>query len=277
MNIYELTHKYMKQGIPMVVVSAVDKQGNGPVEVGKKMIVLKDNQAFGTVGGGALEYNAREYCKTVLKNKKSETKTYLLNEGAIVEGMETLNMACGGKVTLYFEYIGYSEHIYIFGAGHCGQALSNVLGTLNYHTTIIDDRKEVIDAFIGGNEVVHSPFVKYIDDYGLEEDSFVVVATPSHKYDYKVVDKIIEKKINLKYFGMLCSKNKLNDYLDLAFKTYGKDINLKNFYSPVGLDTGGGSPEEIAISIASEILAVSNGKENHNHMRNRNKKYRYWE
>ena len=122
-----------------------------------------------------------------------------------------------------------------------------------------------------------SPFAQYIDDYGLIEDSFVIVATPSHKYDYNVIDKVISKNIKLKYIGMLCSNKKLNEYLDITYKKFGKDINLKNFYSPIGLDTGGGSPEEIAISIASEILAVSNKKPNHNHMRNTNVKHRYWE
>lgn len=276
MNIYELTHKYSSKGIPIVVVSVIEKNGEGPVEVGKKMLVSK-SEAFGTVGGGALEYSAREYCKTVLKNKKSETKSYLLQEGKIMKNVETLDMACGGKVTLFFEYIGPSEYIYIFGAGHCGQALTNILSTLNFHVTVIDEREAVINAFKGGNELVLSPFAKYIDDYGLIEDSFVIVATPSHKYDYNVIDKVIDNKIKLKYIGMLCSNKKLNEYLDITYKKYGKNIFLKNFYSPIGLDTGGGSPEEIAISIASEILAVSNNKPNHNHLRNTNVKYRYWE
>ncbi len=277
MNIFQLTNKYINENTPVVVISVVEKHGDGPVEVGKKMIVLQENKAFGTVGGGALEYTAREYCKEVFKNKKSETKTYLLNEGKIVNDAITLPMACGGKVTLFFEYIGPTEYIYIFGAGHCGQALSNVLSTMNFHTTIIDERQDVIDQFVGGDEVIHSPFVQYIDDYGLKKDSFVVVATPSHKFDYKILDKIFEKNIQLKYLGMLCSLKKLYEYLEGTYQKFGKDIDLKNFYSPIGLETGGGSPAEIAISIAAEILAVSNHKKHHRHMRERNVKYRYWE
>lgn len=276
MNIYELANNLIKKSTPFVIVSAVEKSGEGPVEVGKKMLVT-NSESFGTVGGGALEYNAIEYSKTIFKTKKSETKTYLLNEGKILKDTTTLNMACGGKVTLFYEYIGPSEYIYIFGGGHCGQALSNILSTLNFHVTVIDDREDIINNFKGGDEVVLSPFVKYIEDIGLVEDSFVIAATPSHKYDYKVMDKIIEDNINLKYFGMLCSRKKLREYLDITYKKFGKDINLKNFYSPIGLDTGGGSPEEIAISITSEILAVSNNKQNHNHMREKNATYRYWE
>ncbi len=60
---------------------------------------------------------------------------------------------------------------------------------------------------------------------------------------------------------MLCSKKKVKDYLERAFETFGNDIDLTNFYSPIGLQTGGDSPEEVAISIASEILSVFYGKE----------------
>ena len=278
MNIYELTHKYMNEGVPFVVISVVEKHGDGPVEVGKKLLLTIRDEAFGTVGGGALEYSAREYCKEIFKTKKSVTKTYLLNEGKVVKDATTLPMACGGKVTLFFEYIGPSEYVYVFGAGHVGQALVNILKTLNYHITVIDDREEVINRFEGADLLKHTSFAKYVEEFNMVKDSFVVVATPSHKYDYDVINKIIEKNVQLKYLGMLCSKRKLREFLDLTFKTHGRDIDLSYFYSPVGLDTGGGSPEEIAISIASEILAVSNNKEGHKHMRevHTDDSYRYW-
>ena len=71
MNIYEMTNKYIKEGTPIVVVSVTEKFGEGPVEIGKKMLVTNTNEAMGTVGGGALEYEAREYCKQVLITKQS--------------------------------------------------------------------------------------------------------------------------------------------------------------------------------------------------------------
>lgn len=278
MNIYQLTNKFINEGTPIIVISVVEKQGEGPVEVGKKLLLTNKNEAFGTVGGGALEYSAREYCTELFKSKKSVTKTYLLNEGTIVKDAETLPMVCGGKVTLFFEYIGPNEYIYIFGAGHVGQALTNVLQTMNYHITVVDERKHVIEQFKGADDLVHMPFADYIDKEGIIEDSFVIVCTPSHTYDYNVIDKVLEKGISLKYLGMLCSPKKLREYLDHTYEKFGKEIDLSNFYSPIGLDTGGGSPEEIAISIASEILAVSNNKQGHKHMREsqNNDSYRYW-
>ncbi len=262
----------------MVIVTVTEKSGEGPVEVGKKMVVTS-KEAFGTVGGGALEFDAREHCKEILKTKKSMSKTYLLDEGRVIKDATTLPMACGGKVTLFFEYNGPNEYIYIFGAGHVGQATTNILKTMNFHITVVDNREPVVNQFKGADDLVLSSFTDYIDKEGIKENSFVIVCTPSHKNDYNVINKVIEKGIKIKYIGMLCSPAKLKDYLDKTYEQFGKEIDLTNFYSPIGLNLGGGSPEEIAISITSEILAVSHQKENHNHMREMilDDSYRYWE
>jgi xanthine dehydrogenase accessory factor len=269
MSIYQKLAEYTTKGTPLVVVSVIEKKGDGPVEIGKKMIVTIDDVQHGTVGGGALEYQARELCKTIFKTRESITKTYLLKEGKVLKDSETLPMECGGVVSLFFEYIGPLEFVYIFGAGHVGQALSNILQTMNFHVTVIDFREDVIGAFTGGNDVILMPFEEYLNKHDLKENSYVVVTTPSHKYDYQVANKVIETKTKLKYFGMICSVPKLKDYLAKTYEKYGTDVDLSNFYSPIGLDLGGGSPEEIAISISSEILALHHGKEGHKHMRER--------
>ncbi|XFA98929.1 XdhC family protein [Candidatus Izemoplasma sp. B36] len=267
MSIYDKISTYRKQNISLILVTAVSKEGSGPVEVGKKMIYLDTDKAYGTVGGGALEYYAREKCKDLLKTRTNLLETYYLQEGKVFNDAKTLPMACGGKVTLFYEYIGPQETIYVFGAGHVGQALVNVLKTMNFHVTVIDDRKEVIDNFKNADILINKPFVKYIEEEGLKTNSFIIVCTPNHKQDYHVINKVIELDIKPKYMGMLCSPEKLDEYLTSTYKKFGKDIDLSYFYSPIGLDLGGGSPEEIAISITSEILAISNDKKNHSHMR----------
>ncbi len=277
-DLYEKIVSYQAQGLDMVLVTAVEKSGEGPVELGKKLLVVETGVFFGTVGGGALEHYAINKAKELIKKREHFTEKYLLDKGKVTPEAKTLPMVCGGVVTLFYEFIGVKNYIYIFGAGHVGQALVKVLKPLNFHVTVIDERKEIIDEFEGGDVVVHQHFAPYIEEKGIKENSFVVVCTPSHAYDYHVINKIIELKLKPKYIGMLCSVEKLKDYLKETYKRFGKDVDLSNFYSPIGLDVGGGAPEDIAISIASEILAIHFNKKDQKHMRETiDDNNRYWE
>lgn len=260
------------QGKDCVLVTVTEKEGQGPADVGKKMLVTEGNVAWGTVGGGAIEFYARNKCAEILVNRQSFTERYVLCERDIYvdNGEVQLPMACGGKVTLFYEFVGPKQYVYIFGAGHCGATLAKVLKPLNFFVTIIDERKEVLDALDDSADIkVNEGFVEYIEKHGIPNNRFVVVCTPSHTNDYNVLDAILRLNIKPKYFGMLCSKKKVGDYLERSYEAHGKDIDLSNFYSPIGLVTGGDSPEEVAISIAGEILSVFYGKEDVNsHMRN---------
>lgn len=277
-KVFDKIIEYKNKGLSAVLVTVVQKSGDGPVEVGKKMIISENGDAYGTVGGGALEYYARDNCKEIFNTRKSSMERYLLNEGKVIKDAKTLPMVCGGVVTLFYEYIGYSNYIYIFGGGHVGQALTNILKTMNYHVTMIDERPEVYEAFTKADVKHHAVFTEFIEEESIREDSFVVVCTPSHKHDYNVINKIIELDLKPKYIGMLCAPQKLQDYINATKKDFGIDIHLENFYSPIGLNLGGGSPEEIAISITAEIMAIANGKASHQHMREteNNVKYHYW-
>jgi xanthine dehydrogenase accessory factor len=277
-DLYSMIVANQALGIDMVLVTAIQKEGEGPVEVGKKLLVVETGEFFGTVGGGALEHYAIEKAKKLLKTRSHLTEKYLLDKGKVTPEAKTLPMVCGGIVTLFYEFLGVKNFVYIFGAGHVGQALVHVLKPLNFHLTVIDERKEIVDAFKGGDVVHHQHFAEFIEEKKIKDNSFVVVCTPSHTYDYHVINKIIELNLKPKYIGMLCSADKLKIYLDETYKKFGKDINLSHFYSPIGLDLGGGSPEDIAISIAAEILAIHFGKKDQKHMRETiDDNHRYWE
>lgn len=275
-DIYKELDNLRRQGKDAVIVTVTEKSGMGPADVGKKMLVTEGNIAFGTVGGGAIEYYAREKCKEVLEQRISFSEKYVLNDRTVSvdDGSIILPMACGGRVTLFYEFVGPKQYVYIFGAGHCGATLARVLKPLGFFTTIIDERDYVINALDDSADVkVNEGFVEYIEKHGLPNNRYIVVCTPSHQNDFHVLNKILELKIKPKYFGMLCSKKKIGDYLQKAYEIYGKDIDLTNFYSPIGLQTGGDSPEEVAISIAGEILSVFYNKADINsHMRDLAKK-----
>lgn len=276
-DIYEKLIEYKQKHIDMVLVTAVEKEGEGPVEVGKKMLVVDEHTFFGTVGGGALEHYAIQKALMLIKKRSHLTEKYLLDKGKVFEHTKTLPMVCGGQVTLYYEFIGFRNRVYLFGGGHVGRALAQVLKPLQFYVIMIDERKPIVDAFVDAHEKHHMRFVDYLKEHGIKDDSLVVVVTPSHTSDYHVINQIIEQKLKPKYVGMMCSIEKLKDYLKETYQKFGHEIDLSRFYSPIGLNLGGGSPEEIAISIASELLAIEHGKLEIKHMREMlDDNHRYW-
>ena len=112
-DIYSELMTMKKNGREAVIVTVVEKQGPGPVEVGKKMLASTSGRIFGTIGGGSLELHALKECQEVLECRKSKLSRYLLDEGRLIENALTLPMVCGGSVSLFYEYMGPSAHIYI--------------------------------------------------------------------------------------------------------------------------------------------------------------------
>lgn len=271
-NIYQNLDTLLKQGHDMVLITVIKKEGSGPVDVAKKMLIVDDGITYGTIGGGSLENFAISRAREVLNSRTSMEENYLLSDDKeiqIVKEDIKLNMACGGKVTLFYEFIGPRQTIYIFGGGHCGKALVNILKTIGVYIVVIDPRKEILDDIIGVDEKVQLPFEDYLTTHKLKNNSMVVVATPSHEYDFQVLNKIIMDKIPLKYLGMLCSTKKITEYISNLKIDESQRALLKNLYAPVGLDFGTSKPEDIAISIASEILLIISNKSEPRHMRDR--------
>ena len=269
-DIYQKLNEFRSKGKDCVLVTVTEKEGLAPSDVGKKMLVSEGNVAFGTIGGGTIEYYAREKCKDVLLSRESFTEKYVLTDKEVKVESDTvvLPMACGGKVTLFYEFLGPKQYVYIFGGGHCGAALARVLKPLGFYTTIIDYRQDVIDALDDSADVkVAQGFVDYLKNHRIPDGRYIVVSTPSHTFDFDVLDTIFDQGMKPKYFGMLCSKKKIGDYLKRLEQKHGK-VDLENFYSPIGIPTGGDSPEEVAISIAGEILSIYYGKDKKiSHMR----------
>ena len=121
-----------KNGSKFVLVTVVETKGSGPSETGGRMILTTKGDIYGTVGGGTLERLVLKEAGEVLLSGKSVLKKYMLDKDKVLPGSEKTGMLCGGEVTLFLEYTGIDDIIYIFGAGHVGKNLINLLKDLNY-------------------------------------------------------------------------------------------------------------------------------------------------
>jgi xanthine dehydrogenase accessory factor len=270
-DIYEEILKLKANGEEGVLVTVVEKEGHGPAVVGTKMLVRPGGERKGTVGGGALEYAAIKQMSLVLKEKKGGLKKYLLShDNEIIddkEKAEKTGMLCGGTITLFYEYIGSGARLYIFGAGHVGKALAYHLKDLNYYITLIDNRQGMVEAIDGAQRRITVDYKTALKGENVPSGSFFLIASHSHALDYVILRRIYEADWNPKYIGLIASKRKAPAMIEKLKEELGEDVNLDILYSPVGLDIGGPSPDEIAISIIAELQAIRYGKTGHKHMR----------
>ena len=269
MDIYEELVKLKTSGGEGVLVTVVEKEGHGPATSGFKMLVLKDGTRTGTVGGGALEFSAVKHAAEILETKTNRLIHYLLSRDneIIDEKLEKTGMLCGGKASLFFEYMGSGLKLYIFGAGHIGQALAYHFNGLNYYITLIDCREGMVNTIPNVQARITHEYHNVFNEITVPPHSYFIIAAHTHELDYVILKHIYESNLEPSYIGMVASKRKAPAMVEQLKSELGNNIDLTKLYSPVGLDVGGATPHEIAISIIAELQAIQYGKNENKHLR----------
>ena len=159
----------------------------------------------------------------------------------------------------YIEKIGYQNHLYIIGGGHCSLALSKIMAMMDFYITLIDDRPQ-LNTFLA-NDVVHEK--KSVSDYSLlsplvpsGKSTYVVIMTFGYRTDNLSLRMLIDN--DYKYLGVLGSKNKMKQLMEEWKQDELPEEKLAMLHTPVGLPINSQTPEEIAISIAAEIIRKKN-------------------
>lgn len=222
-----------------------------------KMIVYADGTISGTVGGGMWEQAAIHDAKLALKTGENAVKVYNFNSDLAKAGFQ-----CSGELTVFIEVCrDESLQLVVVGGGHVGNAVIHAAKTVGFTITLVDTRDE--DA-IGDSIRSADRFVK-VDSFGdvaqvqLPRDPYYVVSTYGHMVDGAALGGVL-KRGDARYIGMLGSRKKIAAIyakLEEAGFDWG---DLEGIHSPIGLDLGGETPEELAVAIVGEILAVKNGR-----------------
>lgn len=238
---------------PAAVVTIVEHKGSSPREIGAKMLVLPDGRFFGTIGGGNLEAQAIADARQCLEAGQSRSVEYLL--------CTKTGQCCGGVVRLLMEIVNDNPKVYIFGAGHVGQALAKTLLETPFAVHLIDDRPEWIQSEKIPKEVIRHPcgWDRFLEEARFDSDkTFVVVMTHSHPMDRNIIRALL--RMPAKYIGLIGSRNKWLDF-QLALGKEGVDTQLfSRVQCPIGVKTGK-APQEVAISIAAELLTLYYGSQ----------------
>ena len=249
-------------GRPMVLVTIASVRGHAPRGAGTKMVVTHD-AIHGTIGGGDLEARAVTRARELLGARGAvgaapELVTVRLTPTGGEHGVQ----CCGGVVTLLLDPIDAKRPtVAVFGAGHVGSALVQVLATLPLRIVLIDSRSERLDAasLPAGAEArlerVHAP-VPETAVADLPAGAHAVILTHDHAEDIAILDTAL-RRADLGYLGLIGSKAKWSHFRGrLREQGHGEDA-LARVTTPIGLpDVPGKSPGAIAIATAAQLVAV---------------------
>jgi xanthine dehydrogenase accessory factor len=238
-----------RAGKRAALVTVTSAKGSTPCALGAKMVVLDDGTFFGTVGGGHLEQLAIADGKKAAQSGEPGAFKYTLGAQA--------GQCCGGVVEIFIDVLGTYPRLYLFGAGHVAQALVRVLQGTPFEVHVVDEREDWLEKMPDTvrRRVAWDVFVK---EMPWDDRSYVAIMTHRHDLDQELVAYVIERPA--KYLGLIGSKTKWEKFqARLGERGVAKD-KLARIKCPIGLDTGGKAPQEVAISVAAELLKVHYGR-----------------
>jgi xanthine dehydrogenase accessory factor len=254
---------------PAVLVEVSATEGSVPRETGTWMAVFA-NEVVGTIGGGHLEHQAMAAARAQLRGGPAEA------ESRFVLG-PSLGQCCGGVMNLRFASVGpddvaalrqrLPQAVYplaLFGGGHVGHALVQVLSRLPYALTWIDSRDGIFPAALPAKVMAeHSDPVQGAVR-ALAPQSRVLIMSFSHAEDLDIVAECLKRqreKNDLPYIGLIGSKTKWAAFRHRLQARGFSEEELAHVTSPIGLPgIAGKEPEVIAVAVAAQLLLMDSGK-----------------
>jgi xanthine dehydrogenase accessory factor len=246
----------LDRGEEVALVTIVSSTGSTPQRVGAKMLVYADGRTVGTIGGGCYENEAFWKAREAIKARRPLNVRFELTDDIAEES----GLICGGQMDVFIEPVEPSPDVYIFGAGHVGYFLGRMAHDTGFRVHVIDDREKFAstERFGDGVEVIVDDIPTWLDSHTLPPTAYAVVVTRGHKHDIDALRALV--RTPLRYVGLIGSRAKVKRIYDALRQEGITPEALKPVHAPIGLDIGAITPQEIAVSILAELIAVKHGK-----------------
>lgn len=245
----------MESDIPVALVTVVGAQGSTPQRPGARMLVFADGTVDGTIGGGCVEAEMARRARLAIESGSPALTTYdLTPEQAGEEGL-----VCGGRMEVFIEPLKAAPDLAILGAGHVARPLCSLSAGAGFKVSVLDDREKYATAerFPEAERVVVSSFESAGATLGLTPRSFVVVVTRGHRGDATAIASCLG--LRPRFLGLLGSKAKMVHVFENLVQRGFSSEDLMRVETPVGVEIGAETPEEIAVSIVARLIAVRRG------------------
>jgi len=250
MDIYGEIVALQQAGRRGAVATIVNARGSIPSFKSAKMLVRDDGSIAGTIGGGCVEAEVWQAAREVMTTEKPRSLTFDLNQDPKYD----TGLVCGGTLEIFIEPVLPSPLLYLFGAGHVSLELFKAAKNAGFDVIVADDREAYTSAerFPGARRILAGDFDGSMTDLSPNESSYIVIATRGHRDDMRILRWAVQTPA--RYIGMIGSRRKaLTVFRQLIAEGLKPDL-FDRVYSPIGLDIGAITPEEIAVSILAELI-----------------------
>jgi xanthine dehydrogenase accessory factor len=252
MDIYDEIVRLRKLGQKCALATIVQVRGSIPSYESAKLLVREDGSMMGTVGGGCVEAEVWNAAREVIDTEKPKNLSFSLGQDAAYDE----GLICGGQLNIFVEPVIPQPQAFIFGGGHVSKSISKVATIAGFSTIIVDNR----EAFANPERFPEAD-ATYAEEYEdvflklpVTASSYLIIVTRGHRDDMRVLRWAVTTQA--RYIAMIGSKRKTISVIhELEHEGFPRDA-FERIFAPMGLEIGAQSPEEIAISVVAEMIAV---------------------
>jgi xanthine dehydrogenase accessory factor len=254
-DVFEAALQATQTGEKAALVTVISTEGSTPQKAGAKMVVYSDGRIVGTIGGGCVEAEMTWRARQAIDERRSQVASYELTADQAGED----GLICGGRMEIFIEPIEGTPTLCLFGAGHVAQPLARMAKAAGFRVEVADDRIKFAnrDRFPEADAVIVDDFAAAASRMTLGPQTYAIVVTRGHKGDEEALFACLGK--GLRFLGLLASRPKFV-HIAAALEERGVSAEeLATIHAPLGLQLGAVTPEEIAVSVLAEMIAVRRG------------------
>lgn len=244
----------LARGEAVALLTVVRVSGATPCPPGTKLLAHEDGRLTGSLGGRTLDSRAHDDALRLLRSAQSELVTYHLDP----DSGESVG-SCGATVEVFIEPLRPELRLLIAGSGYVAQALARLAAPLGWRVALVDDRSEFAAsaALPERTEVAVAEIAPWLRERQADAMSAIVIVTRGHRSDEDALRAALDSGAG--YIGMIGSPSKVRAIFRHLLRAGVPRATLERVHAPIGLDLGAETPDEIALSIAAELLLWRRG------------------
>jgi xanthine dehydrogenase accessory factor len=256
-DIYDEIVRLRRLGQKCALATIVQVRGSIPSYESAKLLVREDGSIMGTVGGGCVEGEVWAAAREVIDTEKPKHLTFSLGQDAAYDN----GLICGGQLNIFVEPVIPQPRAFIFGGGHVSKSLSKVATLAGFATVIVDDREAFAnpERFPEAEETFAEEYESVFGKLEVTSSSYLIIVTRGHRDDMRVLRWAVGTPA--RYIAMIGSKRKTISVIHELEKEGFDRALFEKIFAPMGLDIGAESPEEIAVAVVAEMIAMRRAPE----------------